>query len=344
MNTNILHEFNRLIAFIQEDIDKLTAEKNLKALTANQFRLKQIKNVLNILKNYSTKITIDNYIELKDINGIGKGTIDRIKEILLTGKLSELGNFVDNKKDKNKTIEDLESVVGIGHTHAIELYNKGIISVKQLKKKVKEGSIEVNEKIELGLKYYGKFKGNIPRKEIDKVYKIFKDIIKNLNKKLKPEEQYIFEFCGSYRREKPVSGDIDILISKKGKLNEETNYLLNIIKLLKEPIKKNEDEPLLIDDLTDLGKTKYMGFGKYLDNPFRRIDIRFVPYESYFSALLYFTGSAELNKKMRQIAKLKKLKLSEYGLFKENGDKITINDERDVFNILEIEYLVPRLR
>jgi DNA polymerase/3'-5' exonuclease PolX len=53
---------------------------------------------------------------------------------------------------------------------------------------------------------------------------------------------------------------------------------------------------------------------------------------------------AELNKKMRQIAKLKKLKLSEYGLFKENGDKININDERDVFNILEIEYLVPRLR
>jgi DNA polymerase/3'-5' exonuclease PolX len=344
MNTNILDEFNRLIAFIQEDIDKLTAEKNLKALTANQFRLKQIKNVFNILKNYQTKITINNYMELKEINGIGKGTIDRIKEILLTGKLSELGNFVDNKKDKNKTIEDLESVVGIGHTHAIELYNKGITSVKQLKKKVKEGSIEVNEKIELGLKYYGKFEGNIPRKEIDKVYKIFKDIFKNLNKKLKPEEQYIFEFCGSYRREKPVSGDIDILISKKGKLNEETNYLLNIIKLLKEPIKKNEDQPLLIDDLTDLGKTKYMGFGKYLDNPFRRIDIRFIPYESYFSGLLYFTGSAELNKKMRQIAKLKKLKLSEYGLFKENGDKITINDERDVFNILEIEYLVPRLR
>jgi DNA polymerase/3'-5' exonuclease PolX len=344
MNTNILEEFNRLIAFIQEDIDKLTAEKNVKALTANQFRLKQIKNVYNILKNYPNKITINNYMELKEINGIGKGTIDRIKEILLSGKLSELGNFVDSKKEKKKSIDDLESVVGIGHVHAIELYNKGITSVKQLKKKVKDGSIEVNEKIELGLKYYGKFEGNIPRKEIDKVYKIFKDIFKNLNKKLKPEEQYIFEFCGSYRREKPVSGDIDILISKMGKLKEETNYLSNIINLLKEPIKKNDNEPFLIDDLTELGKTKYMGFGKYLDNPIRRVDIRFIPYESYFSALLYFTGSAELNKKMRQIAKLKKLKLSEYGLFKENGDKININDERDVFNILEIEYLVPRLR
>ena len=344
MNKNILDEFNRLIAFIQEDIDNLTGEENSKVLIANKFRLKQIKNVLNILENYKKKITIDNYIKLNDINGIGKGTMDRIKEILLTGKLLELGNFVDNKKDKKKAIEDLESVVGIGYTHAIMLYNKGITSVKQLKKKIKDGSIEVNEKIELGLKYYGKFEGNIPRKEIDKVYKIFKDIIKNLNKKLKTDEQYIFEFCGSYRREKPISGDIDILISKMGKLKEETNYLSNIIKILKEPIKNNENNPLLIDDLTELGKTKYMGFGKYLDNPIRRIDIRFVPYESYFSALLYFTGSAELNKKMRQIAKIKKLKLSEYGLFKENGDKITINDEHDVFNILEIEYLVPRLR
>ena len=87
-----------------------------------------------------------------------------------------------------------------------------------------------------------------------------------------------------------------------------------------------------------------MGFLKYKNNPNRRIDIRFVPYESYHSALLYFTGSAELNKKMRQIAKTKKLKLSEYGLFKDNGDKIPINNERVVFDILEMEYLVPRLR
>jgi len=87
-----------------------------------------------------------------------------------------------------------------------------------------------------------------------------------------------------------------------------------------------------------------MGFGKYKENPVRRIDIRFVPYESYFSALVYFTGSAELNKKMRVIAKSKKLKLSEYGLFKENGEMLPIKSERDIFDILNIEYLLPRLR
>ena len=345
MNNTIINEFERLITFIGEEIDKLQSLKDLKKVTSNQFRIRQIKNVLSILKKYPVKITIDNYMELQNIQGIGKGSLERIKEILEYGSLSELGTFINSNKEKDTIIEDLESVVGIGHVNALEFYNKGIKSVKDLIKKVEKGDIEVNDKIILGLKYYGKFQGNIPRKEIDKIYKIFIDITNKINKKLKEPEQYIFEFCGSYRREKMTSGDIDILISKKGKIDTEFNYLENIIKILKEPIKKNNDEPLLIDDMTDKNiHTKYMGFCKYKENPPRRIDIRFVPYESYFSALLYFTGSAELNKQMRNIAKSKNLKLSEYGLFKENGDKIKINSERDVFEALDMEYLIPRLR
>lgn len=344
MNKNIINEFERLSSFIQDEIDKLILEKNQKEITANKFRLRQINNVLDLIKKYPTKITLNNYEELKNINGIGKGTIDRIKEILENKKLSELNNYVDNKKEKTKSIEDLESVVGIGHTHALELYDKGIKSVKELKKLVKNKEIKVNEKIELGLKYYKKFEGNIPRKEITLIYNIFKDIIKNLNKNLKSSEEYIYEFCGSYRRKNATSGDIDILISKKGVLNDDYNYLSNIINILKNPLKKNDNKPLIVDDLTELGKTKYMGFSKYLDNSIRRIDIRFIPYDSYFSALLYFTGSAELNKKMRQIAKIKKLKLSEYGLFRENGEKIRVDDEKTIFDILEMEYLIPKLR
>ena len=345
MNTIIINEFQRLVSFIGEEIDKAQSLKDLKKVTSNQFRLKQIKNVLSILKKYPIIITLDNYKELLEIQGIGKGSIDRIKEILEKGSLNELGNYVDSDKEKKKIIEDLESVVGIGHANALEFYNKGIKSVKDLIKKIDKGDIEVNDKILLGLKYYGKFQGNIPRKEIDKINKIFKEIIGKINKKLKEKDEYIYEFCGSYRREKNTSGDIDVLISKKGKLDPDFNYLENIIKLLKESIKKNDDKPLLIDDMTDKNiHTKYMGFLKYKENPPRRIDIRFIPYESYFSALLYFTGSAELNKQMRNIAKNKHLKLSEYGLFKENGDKIEINSERDVFEALDMEYLIPRLR
>ena len=340
MNSKIINEFEKLISFIEDQ-----QETDDKAIVAKQFRIKQLKNVLSLLKKYPDKITISNYKELSKISGIGKGSIDRIKEILENGFLSELKNYKDVNKKKKEALENLESVVGIGPAIALELYNQGIKSVKKLIKMVEDDEIEVNNKILLGLKYYGKFEGNIPRKEISCIYKIFTDIIKKLNKNLDENKKYIFEICGSYRREKPTSGDIDVLISKKGKLNEKINYLEEIINLLKEPLTKNNDKPLLIDALTDKNiHTKYMGFCKFLDNPNRRIDIRFVPFDSYFSALAYFTGSADLNKKMRNIAKSKGFKLSEYGLFTKDGDKLPIHSEQDIYDILGIEFIEPKNR
>jgi DNA polymerase/3'-5' exonuclease PolX len=102
--------------------------------------------------------------------------------------------------------------------------------------------------------------------------------------------------------------------------------------------------PLIIDAMTDKKiKTKFMGFSRYLDNYPRRIDIRFISYDSYPAALLYFTGSGDFNKKMRQIAKNKGYKLSEYGLFKDDI-MIKVETERDIFHKLDMEYLPPRLR
>ena len=191
---------------------------------------------------------------------------------------------------------------------------------------------------------------NIPREEIEKVQKILSKIIDKINKQyeLNDSNKYIFEICGSFRREKPTSGDIDVLISKldtKMETKDNINHLERFVKILKKSIKSNDNQPLLVDDITDKNyETKYMGFAKYKNNPFRRIDIRYVAYDVYPSAMLYFTGSAELNLKMRKIAKTMKLKLSEYGLTKEDGTKLKVESEYDVFKILKIEYLQPRLR
>ena len=120
------------------------------------------------------------------------------------------------------------------------------------------------------------------------------------------------------------------------------NILERFVKKLKQQMKYNDGKPLLLDDMTDKNiKTKYMGFSKLMDNPVRRIDIRFIPYSSYYYALLYFTGSGDLNKKMRQIAKKKGLKLSEYGLSDKDGNILKAKSERDIFKYLEMEYLPP---
>ena len=349
-NENIINEFEKLIAFIKNESDEFKKAKEVKKVTANNFRLRQLNNVLIILKNYPEKITKKNYMELKEIDGIGSGTIDRVKEILDNGKLTELANFTKTDQGKEKILEELESIVGIGRAKSVELYDQGITSIKMLKDRIKKKTIEVNEKIELGLKYYGLYETNIPRAEIDKVYKIIGKIIDKMNKenKLDDSNKYVFEICGSYRRERLTSGDIDVLVSKLGtkdNSNDTTPHLENFINKLKLTIKSNGDKPLLVDDITDKNfETKYMGFAKYKENAIRRIDVRYVPFESFYSALLYFTGSADLNKKMRMIAKNMELKLSEYGLFKTDGTKLKIKSEEDFFKHLGLDYIEPKFR
>jgi DNA polymerase/3'-5' exonuclease PolX len=115
--------------------------------------------------------------DFSELQGIGKGTIDRIKEILNNNKLKELENFSEEIDENDKLIKEFESIVGVGRSNALKFIDDGITSVEDLKNKIKDGKYEVNDKIKLGIKYYGKFEGNIPRKEIDKVYKLIEYLI-----------------------------------------------------------------------------------------------------------------------------------------------------------------------
>ena len=89
INQIIIDQFEKLVKFIQFEIDK---SKNVKDKTSNNFRLKQTKNILAIIKKYPHTILLNNLKEFGELPGIGKGTLDRIKEILESGKLKELEN------------------------------------------------------------------------------------------------------------------------------------------------------------------------------------------------------------------------------------------------------------
>ena len=76
-NKKIIDEFNRLNKQIKFDID---ASKNKKEEIANSYRLLTIQKIIKILEQFPEKITSPE--QLKDIKGIGKGTLARIDEIL----------------------------------------------------------------------------------------------------------------------------------------------------------------------------------------------------------------------------------------------------------------------
>jgi len=326
MNEDIIKQFENLIKQIEFDILFSNNDK-----LKNSFRLKHIKNSLKVISNYKDKITEGK--QLKGIKGIGTGTIRRIDEILKTGKLKEV-TFTERIDDILKTIRALKKIYGIGEKKAYELIRKyKINSIEDFKKKIKSKKIILPENISIGIKYLDEYQENIPRSEMKKHEKILLNTLKEMSSK------FTGIVCGSYRRKKTSSNDIDFIFIHDDVKNEKdmkkVSYLNDFVEILIE-------KKYIIDSLTSTNViTKYMGFCKIKD--IRRIDIRFFPKKSYYTALLHTTGSGEFNRKMRLIAKSLGYKLNEYGLFKDKKS-ISIHSEKDIFKKLDMEYIKPEDR
>ena len=329
MNKNIIDQFNKLIKLIQIEN---SSEKNSKIYNVNIFRIANLKKVLSIISNYKSKIINSN--QLASFKGVGKGTLNRIDEILKTGYLKEINELEKKYKNvfkRNDLINELSDVIGIGHSIASNLIDTyKIKSLDELIKNVNNGQIIVNDKIKLGLKYVGKYEPKIKRNIITEIYNLMLDYIKETN----------IIICGSYRRGLPQSSDIDVLVCDLNLLFKEQMKTSNILNRV---INKLKQIGLITDDITSSTVlTKYMGFCKYKSKVYR-IDIRLVPYESLYPALIYFTGSYQLNTIMRINAKKLGYKLNEYGLYK-NNELIYISEEKELFEILKMEYLEPEQR
>ena len=346
MNSLIIEQFNLLVKQIEAEYLNAQVENEVKEMAMHKFRLQSVKKIFGIIRKLDFEIT--NVSDVVGIPGIGEGTRRRIQEILDTGKLSELKAKYDKKKQaKIDSIQELEKIIGIGTAIAKRFVTKyKITSINDLKKAIKSGKIQVSEQVLLGLKYYGIVQGNIPRTEVAAVEKY----LTKAAHKIDPALEVMV--CGSYRRGKATSGDIDLLMYhpdvklSKHIMNPEQFGLDSYLEIFIDTL---TDEKFLIDNMTDKNYSiKYMGFCKYKKNPVRRIDIRFVPYNSLPTAMLYFTGPFELNTTMRTAAKKRNMILNEYGLYKldENGARtsIKIKSEEDVFKYLGMPYLTPEER
>jgi DNA polymerase/3'-5' exonuclease PolX len=306
-----------------------------------QFRARQINNASKVLKNLDRPVL--NGTDAQKIKGIGKGIGNRIDEILKTGKLSEMADYQSSETAK---IAELITVTGIGDVTARKLIEKfDVQGIDDLIEKWKNGTIrqaknQLTHHMVLGLKYYEDLKHRIPREEIVKTEKKIKKICKKIDSGL------LIEICGSYRRNLPTSGDIDILITHPDMTPEEGNKVLISL------VNKLNEKKFLIDSLTDKGKTKYMGFCR-INTLARRIDIRFIDFDSYAPAVLYFTGSKIFNTFFRARAIELGYTLNEYGLYhiasgskskKEKGEQIECYSEQDLFKVLRVKYLSPEER
>jgi DNA polymerase/3'-5' exonuclease PolX len=334
MNELLIKIFQELIK-INEYLLRTSNDAQFK--NQNEFRIRSLKTGLRTIKNFQTEIKDVN--QLKGISGIGKGIQDRVEEILKTKKLKELDELCKNidclNLNKKDIKDDLLNIVGVGESLVKKLINEyNVKEVKDFFELVKNNKIKVSKTIELGIKYYKKLKFNIPRQEITKTIDLLEKHIYSIDSFL------IIQICGSYRRQKLTSNDIDVLVTTPNILTEN---LKEEEKIIKQIVHKLHQVKFLIDDITHDSTNKYMGFCKYDKLPVRRIDIRFIPFLSWYPALLYFTGSKELNLMMRNKAKKLGYKLNEYGLFK-GSKNMYVESEEEIFNLLGMQYLEPQER
>lgn len=100
------------------------------------------------------------------------------------------------------------------------------------------------------LRYFEDFEERIPKKEIEQIEKIMKDAIMKLS------NEYIVTICGSYRRGKKESGDIDVLLTHPTYTSKEKESKKKVL-ILRNVVECLEKKKLIVDTLS-LGPTKFM--------------------------------------------------------------------------------------
>ncbi|XP_045211629.2 DNA polymerase beta-like [Mercenaria mercenaria] len=293
------------------------------------------RKAAGVLAKHPKRITSGK--EARGLEGIGDKIGKKIDEFIQTGKLQKLEKIRAN--DTNVAITELTRVTGIGPAAAQKLVQDGITSIEDLRKHTDK----LNHHQQIGLKHYEDFEKRIPREEMIQLQDTaFAEIHK-------VDAEYKAKVCGSFRRGAESSGDIDILLTHPSF----TSTSKKMPDLLKSIVTRLEETKFITDRLS-LGDSKFMGVCKLSDtddkkHAYRRIDIRLLPHDQYYCALLYFTGSDLFNKDMRGVALEKGFTLNEYtirplGSTGVPGEPLPVTSEEDIFDYLDMAFKKPSER
>ncbi|MBI4162048.1 MAG: DNA polymerase/3'-5' exonuclease PolX [Candidatus Aenigmarchaeota archaeon] len=308
---------NSLIAKLLYDIADLLELQNV------QFKPNAYRAAARTIEGMSKDIESEwKEGRLYDVPGVGKGIGEKIEEFLATEKSS----YLEELKKKLPMDPELMNIEGMGPKKVMFLYKKlKIRTMKDLEESAKKGKIrklpgfgeKSEQKILSGIEHAKKGSG---RMLLGFALPIANEIISELRSSKLVTNAAL---AGSARRMKETVGDLDILAisSKAGKVMDYFCSMPNVIETISRGPTKASVR--LVNGL--------------------QVDLRVLPEKEYGSALMYFTGNKDHNVALRKIAIAKKMKLSEYGLFK-NNKQIAGKTEEEVYNKLGMHYIPPEMR
>ncbi len=291
----------------------------------NPFKINSFRKAARVLENITEDIeSICQEGRLQKVPGIGKGIAERISQLVNTGQCQD---YEELKKTIPSGLLEVLSIPEVGPKTVQLVWKKlNITTLNQLEEAVKKHKLRdlfrMGEKTEKnilrGIEFLSRRKGRLL---LGDAYPLAEQVVNAL--KGHPQVQKISP-AGSLRRYKETIGDIDILVTSSHP--QEVMDTFVALPQVKEVLAR--------------GPTK----SSVLTNLNIQMDLRVVEKESFGAALQYFTGSKEHNIKLREMARGKGLKISEYGVFKGEKKKVAGGEEEEVYAALNLPWIPPELR
>lgn len=309
----VFEEISNLMKIIQDD-----AKWQFKAAAYDRAR-RAIEGYPEQLE----EIARDPSRKLTEIPGIGEDLAKKIVELVGTGKCQY---HQEQLKKIPRSLLELLQLQTVG-PQKVRLFNQklNITTVDALEAAAKEGrlrdlpgmSVKSEENILKAIEVFRRAAGHF---RLDTAFETAEDLTAYL-REFKGVEQVTP--AGSLRRGRETVGDLDLLVTghDHAGIAEHFAKFSDIAQVLA----KGEDK-VSVKLKNDL-----------------QVDVRLLERQSYGAALQYFTGSKEHNVALRERAKRRGWKLSEYGLF-EGNKVIASRTEQEIYEKLGLEWIPPELR
>jgi len=265
--------------------------------------------------------------ELEKIQGIGKSTAAKIRELIETGHVAKL----DGLRGKHPaSVVALLRIQGLGPKTVIKLRKElGVQSMADLRQAIADKKLralkglgdKAEEKLAQSLARLER-EGSIDRTPISVALPLAERIVARL---LEVPGVTHASYCGSLRRFSETVGDVDVVVAASA-----PGAVMDALVSMS-----------VVDRVIGRGDTKT----SVVTRRGTQVDVRVVAREALGAAQLYFTGSKGHNIKLRQRALTRGWTLNEYALSEIDGGKVIAREtEEQIYEALGLPWIPPVLR
>lgn len=328
---------------------------------------------ISVIKACPHVITKHNIRDLHELPFLGVKILSMIEEFVKTGQITEAQRILADPRFQS--LSTFITIHGIGPHTARRLYDLGLRTLEELERyyEVKPGVSDEEtmplldaeasanteaageQSIKIGLALRHDLGQTIPREEVE-----------DINGTIMRELGHIQKGCksviaGGYRRGKPQSNDVDIVITH-------TDWNLGSQKvkgLCRKLVRRLHEQGLVTHvmhlsgfhehnvlrthhwDSLEKALTVFVSrHNSSRQNVYRRVDLIFAAPEVFWTAVVGWTGSTMFERDLRLWAKQQKgMKFDSSGISRRHDSKLYHpRTERDVFKVLGLVYIHPTLR